>query len=271
MTWHCDINRTDELGMLANSLNVMAEKLDTAMKELETANIKLSEDITSIQKLEKQRRDFFTAVSHELKTPITVIKGQLESMILGIGEFKNHEKYLPRVLSATEDMEFLVKEILYISKMEANGLDAPTEEISLANVVQECVENNMPLADEKQMIVEIKIMEDVLLPAQPQLLKKAISNIIGNAIRHSPAGASVEIILSVKSLVVENSGIIIPEENLQNMFLPFYRADKSRNKSTGGSGLGLYIVKSIFELHRLNFEIENGSYSVRFIVKLNQN
>ena len=92
MTWDCKVNRTDELGVLANSLNTMAKRLDTAMKELESANEQLKDDMEHITELSRQRRDFFAAASHELKTPITILKGQIESMILGIGKYKDTEK-----------------------------------------------------------------------------------------------------------------------------------------------------------------------------------
>ncbi len=117
MTWDCKVNRTDELGILANSLNTMAKRLDTAMKELESANEQLREDMEQLTELSRQRRDFFAAASHELKTPITILKGQIESMILGIGKYKDTGKVLPETLKEVENMERLVKEILAISHL----------------------------------------------------------------------------------------------------------------------------------------------------------
>ena len=111
MTWGCKANRTDELGVLANSLNTMAKQLDAAMKALESANQKLREDMEHITELSRQRRDFFAAASHELKTPITILKGQIESMILGIGKYKDAGTALPETLKEVENMERLVKEI----------------------------------------------------------------------------------------------------------------------------------------------------------------
>ena len=105
MTWDCKVNRTDELGVLANSLNTMAKRLDIAMKELESANEQLKDDMEHITELSRQRRDFFAAASHELKTPITILKGQIESMILGIGKYKDPGKVLPETLKEVENME----------------------------------------------------------------------------------------------------------------------------------------------------------------------
>lgn len=190
---------------------------------------------------------------------------------MGIGDFKNYEKYLPQVLAATEEMEYLVKEILAIPKMEAMGIEGNMMEISITDIVKECIQSLEPLADEKQITGNVELGDNVQITAQPQLMKKAISNIISNAIRHSPNGENVIIQLTGKSLIVENSGVTIFADDLPNMFTPFYRADKSRNRSSGGSGLGLYIVKTILDLHHLECRMENGMNSVIFTINLNQN
>ncbi len=122
MTWKCDVETGDEIGVLASSLNTMASQLQVTMEELTNANSQLSDDVEKFKALEEQRRNFFAAVSHELKTPLTILKGQIENMILGYGDYQNHEKYLPEALKATEDIEYLVKEIISISKMESMDL-----------------------------------------------------------------------------------------------------------------------------------------------------
>ena len=123
MTWECRINRTDEIGVLANSLNSMSHNLSNTMMELETANQHLKQDMEHIDELNKQRQYFFATASHELKTPITIIKGQVESMIMGIGRYKDTHEVLPETLKEIENMEQLVKEILSISKLEMNAIN----------------------------------------------------------------------------------------------------------------------------------------------------
>lgn len=269
MTWDCKVNRTDELGILANSLNTMSQKLDTAMKALEDANQKLREDMEHITQLSKQRRDFFAAASHELKTPITILKGQIESMILGVGRYKDAQKILPDTLKEVESMERLVKEILAISKIEMNGLAENTELVSVSVLLKKVLESLLPLAQEKDIIIKQNIAEDVRVLGNPSLLEKALHNIVSNAIRHSPEGAEVSITLSSSKLLVQNTGVTIPSEDLPVLFTPFYRVEKSRNKATGGSGLGLYLVKTILELHGMKYGIENVENSVSFFVNFN--
>lgn len=271
MTWECQVDRTDELGILANSLNIMAKRLDAAIKELEGANQKLKEDMEHITELSRQRRDFFAAASHELKTPITILKGQIESMILGIGKYKDTGKVLPETLREVENMERLVKEILMISKIEMDGLAGKAELVSLSDALAKVIEMLLPLARERQITVHSEIAGDVTVSGNASLLEKALHNILSNAIRHSPERAEVFIHLTPSALTVINTGTSIPEEDLPVLFTPFYRVEKSRNKSTGGSGLGLYLVKTILELHGFRYRVGNTEEGVVFEMMFSKN
>lgn len=270
--WKCDVKNNDEIGVLASSLNTMATRLYETMQELTNANQQLNNDIERFKLLEEQRRDFFAAISHELKTPLTILKGQIENMILGYGDYQNHEKYLPEALKATEDIEHLVGEIISISKMESIEINGTLQEISLMKTVDDTVHILMPLAQEKEIHIYQNIKKDIRLRVNDSLWRKALSNILGNAVRHSPNGENVYIELQEdeKLLVVENTGIYIPEKDLPNMFHPFYRADKSRSKSTGGSGLGLYIVKKILDLHGMKYSISNTESGVAFSIYIRE-
>ncbi|MCM1062252.1 MAG: HAMP domain-containing histidine kinase [Eubacterium sp.] len=273
MTWRCDVEGDDEIGVLASSLNTMASRLNEAMEELTNANDRLTDDVEKFKALEEQRKNFFSAVSHELKTPLTILKGQIENMILGYGDYQNHEKYLPEALKAAEDIEQLVKEIISISKTESMNLEDTLQEVSLRQTIIDTVQAVLPLAQEKDIRIHQNINNDMNLSVNPSLWSKALSNIIGNAVRHSPCGENVFISLqscdNENTLVIENTGASIPEEDISHMFTPFYRADKSRNKATGGSGLGLYIVKTILDLHGMIYFINNTEQGVIFSLTLN--
>lgn len=270
MTWDCSVRRSDEIGVLADSLNTMAGKLDAVMKELESANQQLREDMDHMAKLAQQRRDFFAAASHELKTPITILKGQIESMILEIGSYKDTKKMLPETLKEVENMENLVKEILAISKIEMDGLAGKSEPVSVSHVLSKVSENLSPLALSCGITYHWEVLEDSMVSGNRSLLEKAVHNIINNAIRHSPKGAEVSVLLTEQKLIVTNTGTVIPKEELPVLFTPFYRVEKSRNKATGGSGLGLYLVKAILELHELRYEIKNTDQGVMFTIDLSE-
>lgn len=273
MTWKCDVETGDEIGVLASSLNTMASRLQATMEELTNANSQLTDDVEKFKALEEQRKNFFAAVSHELKTPLTILKGQIENMILGYGDYQNHEKYLPEALKATEDIEYLVKEIISISKMESMDLQDTLQGISLLTSINETIEILFPLAKDKNIQIHQKISTDMVLSVNPNLWNKALSNIIGNAVRHSPCGENVFIFMQScengNALIVENTGASIPTDDLPHMFTPFYRTDKSRSKATGGSGLGLYIVKTILDLHGMTYCIRNTEQGVAFFLYLN--
>lgn len=269
MMWHCDVKNTDEIGVLASSLNTMAGRLHTVMRELESANRQLETDVEHFRRLEKERRHFFAAVSHELKTPLTILKGQIENMMLGYGDYRHHEKYLPEAMQTVENIELLVLEILSITKMENMDINSTVQEVLLSDTVDCAVKTLLPLAEDKGILVRWTIAPDQPLTVNPALWSKALSNIIGNAVRYSPNGAEVSVFLrEANILVVENTGVTIPEDDLPHLFTPFYRADKSRSKATGGSGLGLYIVKTILDLHGMTYRISNTQYSVVFEIDL---
>jgi Signal transduction histidine kinase len=273
MTWKCDIKSNDEIGVLASSLNIMASRLQEAMEELKKANYQLIDDVEKIRTLEEQRKNFFAAVSHELKTPLTILKGQIENMILGYGDYQNHEKYLPKALKATEDIEYLVKEIINISKIENMDLQSTLQDISLITLMNNMTQSVLPLAQDKNIQIHQNINTDMILSINLNLWNKALSNIIGNAIRYSPYGENVFISLqsceNKNTLVIENTGVFIPEDDLLHIFTPFYRVDKSRSKTTSGSGLGLYIVKTILDLHNMTYYIKNTQKGVAFLIYLN--
>ena len=173
-----------------------------------------------------------------------------------------------KLLKEIENMEQLVKEILSISKLEMNTM-SHTELLSLSNILKRVYKHLIPLANEKHIRIQKNISEDVMMMGNELLLEKAVHNIISNAIRHSPVGAELGLELSFDSLLVRNSGVNIPDEDLDKLFTPFYCVEKSHNKLTGGSGLGLYLVKIILEQHGLSYTIENRQDSVCFKITLN--
>lgn len=268
MTWRCDIQRPDEIGVLASSLNSMAHNLETALTELKTANEKLQMDIDRERRQEKQRRDFFAAVSHELKTPITIIKGQLEGMIHNVGIYKDRDQYLRQSLKTAESMEHLVKEILTTVKLEAEGFQLKLMEVDLSGIIIDCCQQIAGLALDKNIQISTELEGEMVILGDKRLLHRAISNIINNAVFHSPVGAGVWVDLFLRNgrgiLTVENGNISFEDEDIERIFTPFYRVEQSHNRNSGGSGLGLYITKTIFDLHKIGYRIENSDRGVKF-------
>lgn len=261
----------DEIAELSNSLNVMCDNLYKNIKMLEEANEKLRDDIDKERKIQKERKEFIATISHELKSPITVISGQLEGMIYNIGKYKDRDKYLKESYEVTKEMERLVMELLELSRRDKEDFKLVKKEINISKMIKEILRDNYYFIENKGLKLNENIKDNVIIWGDNRLLKKAFFNIIRNAIIHSPQGEYINIDLSKDELVVENTGVNIDKNEIENIFNAFYRVDKSRNSNTGGTGLGLYIVKSIFDKHEdIEYGIESKEKSVLFGVKFHR-
>ena len=257
----CPTNRTDEIGVLSHSLNDLSKKLAAALSELQEANQKLQADIDMERRLEKQRVEFFAAASHELKTPITIIKGQLQGMLYQVGRYKDRETYLAQSLEITDTLGKMVQELLTISRLDTPGYTCKKSNLNLSNLIIDRVTAFEDLFMQKDLTVEQSISPEIYILGDMQLLQKALDNLLGNAAAYSGAGNQILIKLwketETTTLTIENTGAHIPDEAISKLFEPFYRVDQSRNRQTGGTGLGLYIVKTILDLHGAKIEIAN--------------
>ncbi|MEI5906691.1 HAMP domain-containing sensor histidine kinase [Bacillus spongiae] len=262
----------DELGELGRNLNTMSNNLQAVMTDLHKANEKLKEDIEHERKLEAERKDLFAAISHELKSPITVVKGQLEGMLYNIGVYKDRDTYLKRSFKSVEELEGLVREILYLSKIDRVGFNPVFQEINMSNMLTNIIQSFHYFASEKQLKVTVKMEEEYLVYTDRMLLDKSLRNIIHNAMMYSPEGA--EVILSCTQdqstiqIDVFNSDVVIEDDQLKDLFEPFKRVEKSRNKHTGGSGLGLHLVKRIFTVLHIDYHLKNENNGVLFTIKI---
>lgn len=268
---HCTSKRIDEIGILAYNLNCLSDKLATTLSELQASNEKLKIDITKERELEQRKIEFFSGISHELKTPITIIKGQLQGMLYNVGRYKDHKKYLAQSLKNTEILEDIVQELLTISRLETPEYKCVKKKFNLSKLTNDRINAHEDLFIKKEMDVIRNINPNILYLGDMQLIQKVIDNLISNALLHSPTGNCIFISLekneSVILFSIENTGVHIPENSLSKLFNTFYRIDQSRNRQTGGSGLGLYIVKSILNLHNAQINITNSNNGV--IVNIN--
>ena len=267
LEWQLEERRSDELGVLENSLNTLSRKLSATLEELQSANLQLQKDIEHQKALERAQQDFFSSASHELKTPITIIKGQLEGMLLGIGAYKDHEKYLARSLEVAATLETMVQEILTISRLETN-VDFKMEHFDCAPMIHGYLREIDDLVATKELQIHLDIQSPAFINGNKLLIEKVFSNLISNAVKYSPHGASVDIILQNTNgrflFSVENTGTHIPEDDIPKLFDAFYRMEQSRSRRTGGSGLGLYMVQRILQQHNSYCEACNTENGVKF-------
>ena len=267
----CTVRRTDEIGVLADSLNDLSRKLSSALSELQSANQKLQADIDMERQLERQRVEFFSAASHELKTPITIIKGQLQGMLYQVGRYKDRETYLAQSLEVTDNLEKMVQELLTISRLDTPGYAFNPSHIHFDKLIKDRLAANEDLFMQHELTVEKDISSEVSISGDLQLLQKVVDNLLGNAAAYSPAGERITVKVwradEKAHLTIENTGVHIPDEDIPKLFEAFYRVDQSRNRQTGGTGLGLYIVKTILDLHGAAIKIENAAQGVMVSVQ----
>lgn len=232
-------------------------------------------DITQLKILEQMRKDFVANVSHELKTPITSIKGFTETLLDGAKEDKDTlEMFLDIILKESNRIQVLVSELLELSKIEqANHFNMV--KVNLPQKVFNSVEVVYPLAEKKNIKFNLELEKNLFVLAEPSKLKQVMINLLSNAINYSPEDAEVTVkaYLKADECIVEiiDQGIGIAPEETTRIFERFYRVDKARSRDSGGTGLGLAIVKHIIEVFNGEIDVESelGKGST-FRIKLKQ-
>lgn len=256
-----EVRGNDEISELSKNINELSENLEKNINELKS-------DVEKEREQERKRREFIATISHELKSPITIISGQLEGMIYNIGPFRDRDKYLKKTYDTTKELQNLVKEILSISKIESYEFKANISNFNLSNLIFEILESQSYFIKEKEMILETKIEDNLIVKADKNLIKKAITNIINNAIKYSPKKELIKVNCFADNdirLQIINTGVMIDKDEIIKIFDPFYRVEKSRNRQTGGTGLGLYIVNTIINMHdNIDLNIESIENFVQF-------
>lgn len=236
----CLISSQDELGELANDVNQLYHRLLCMIENLELEKEKTSEN-------ERAKIDFLRSASHELKTPVTALNAILENMILGVGRYQDYDDCLPECKAITERLSEMIHEILETSKLSVSTKNAVPIKINVLELLASLCEPYQLIATTHGVQFHLKIDDAVSVELPIHEFSKALSNILGNAVAYTPNGKCVSVYLRAHMIVVENECTPISKEELPHLFEPFYRPDFSRNRETGGNGLGLYIVATIFQ------------------------
>ena len=259
----CLISSQDELGELANDVNQLYHRLLCMIENLELEKEKTSEN-------ERAKIDFLRSASHELKTPVTALNAMLENMILGVGRYQDYDDCLPECKAITERLSEMIHEILETSKLSVSTKNAALTEINVSELLASLCEPYQLIAATHGVQFRLKIDDAVSVELPIHEFSKALSNILGNAVAHTPNGKCVSVYLRAHMIVVENECTPISKEELPHLFEPFYRPDFSRSRETGGNGLGLYIVATIFRALNVpySFTPMEQPQGMRFTIQL---
>ncbi len=222
----------------------------------------LFNDITELKRLEKMRKDFVANVSHELKTPLTSIRGFSETLLDGAKEVPElRDQFLDIIQKEATRMQMLVEDLLELSRLERDDFQMELVSVDLNQLVDEVCLLLSQKASKKSIQLEAKHEGVVVLQADLNRMKQVIMNLVANAINYSLEGSRVEIAVEAKvdsyKLRVKDNGIGIAEKEVSRIFERFYRVDKARSRNSGGTGLGLAIVKHIIDLHHATIDVES--------------
>lgn len=263
----CPSFRISELDELSRSINTLSASLENALSELKTENQQLEHDIEKERSLEKTRRNFVANASHELKTPISIIQGYAEGMKYGIG-CDSAEEFCDIIIEESEKMNQLIIKLLEFLHIGSGEYPFSLSRFYLDELLMSHLGSVEQLYREKGITLHTDINTNLYAEGDPTLLKIVFNNYISNAISH--AGHEKEIHVSVKdsqdfyTVSVYNSGNPIDENDIDNIWQSFYRADKAHSRAEGRFGLGLSIVASIQELHKQDYTVKNVDGGVEF-------
>ncbi len=232
-------------------------------------------DITELRKLERIRRDFVANVSHELKTPLTSIKGFVETLLSGaLHDEENNERFLRRIDANVERLNHLVSDLLSLASIESQGERVARAEVDWRAVLEDVQKRHEEACQKKGLAFQIQGTErELVVVGDREAMVQILDNLLDNAIKYTPAPGTVRVRLSAREgrgvLDVEDSGIGIPREHLDRVFERFYRVDKARSRELGGTGLGLSIVKNLVRNLEGEVEVESEvGRGSRFTVEL---
>jgi PAS domain S-box-containing protein len=212
-------------------------------------------DITLLKDLQQMKDDFVHAVSHDLKSPISAIAALAYLLQQDRPDDTQYQDRIRRVRAIAQSMGELVSDLLDLGRIEA-GLDAATERDDLVPLIHAVATSLRPEADAKGITLETALPKDAWLPMSAARLRQALINLVGNAIKYTPAGGRIRVALTLAdagetvTIAVSDTGLGIPAADLPHVFDKFYRVKGTATANTPGTGLGLAIVKSIVELHR---------------------
>ncbi|MEI7026655.1 sensor histidine kinase [Paenibacillus sp. y28] len=250
----------DELGVLATNINHMAEQLQFQLEEERRA--------------EKMKNELITGVSHDLRTPLTLIMGYLRLL-----KDKNYESpgqadsYINIAYGKAEKLKVLIDDLFEYTKLSSGGVSMLRERVCLNELLEQLTEELITYAEENQLSVKRSMtMEKLMVEVEPDQMTRVFENLLSNAIKYSYKPGLVKLLLyrdgAEAKVCITNRGSAMTNEQLDRLFDRFYRIDPARSSETGGSGLGLAIAKSIIESHDGSIWAESDGEEIRFWVSL---
>lgn len=254
------IERQDEIGEIAGRINEMTEQINQL--------------ITSERDALQSNKDLIACVAHDLRTPITSVKGYLDlALDTKHYDLEQRQKYVRIAQTKANRLEYLIHDLFNYTKLTSGEITLHRSKIDLVQLVEQMVEEFYPLFQEEELECTTKYNISYLeMNMDGELIARAVQNLLSNAIKYGKDGKHVYVELECLEQEVQirvtNYGLVIPEESIKHLFDKFYRVERSRNVKTGGTGLGLDIAQEIVHLHGGRIQVTSGASGTCFTIAL---
>lgn len=259
----------EELDELGSNFNKMSEKLEETITELKSANLELKKDIQEKMQIDEMRKEFLSNVTHELKTPIALIQGYAEGLKECVQDDpQSRDFYCDVIIDESGKMNHMVQQLLNLNQLEAGNEPVHMERFCLAGLVRGVLQSCQILIDQKQAKILMHIPEQIYVWGDEFQVEEVVANYLTNALNHLEGENIIEITCEecddfVRTTIF-NTGKPIPAEDVDKIWIKFYKVDKARTREYGGSGIGLSIVKAIMDSMRQKCGVTNYDNGVAF-------
>ena len=271
--YESDQSNSYEVEELGNHINRLSENLERTISELKTANVELQEDIEKKIQIDEMRKEFLSNVSHDLKTPLALIQGSAEGLQECINDdAESREFYCEVIMDESDKMNRMVKKLLTLNQLEFGNDQVIMERFDMTELIRGVANSTKILIEQKGIRLELENSEEAWVWGDEFKVEEVITNYMSNAINHADGEKLIRVFYTRSEdklrVSVFNTGQPIPEEDIEKIWVKFYKVDKARTREYGGSGIGLSIVKAIMDSFHQRCGVINHEDGVEFWMEL---
>lgn len=257
----CTTNRRDEIGILSQNVNELYQKL------LETIS-DLKKKIDEVSKAEQEKLDFLLLASHELKTPVTAVRGMVDGMLYNVGVYKDRDTYLRECQNVLKQLTDLICSILETSKFDTAMAAQNKTETNIGDLLKKLAMNYSIVAQSRNLNMVLSTENDFQAMISIELVEKALSNILSNAVKYTDEGKSIRIYMRDRMVIIENECCPLSQEELLHIGEPFYHPDGKSQRNSDSTGLGLYFTDRILRVCEMDYTFLPYENGMRFVLNL---
>lgn len=255
----CAVNRNDEIGVLSQNINEMYQKLLSTISDLE-------QEIQTVSEAEQEKLDFLLLASHELKTPVTAVRGMVDGMLYHVGVYKDRDTYLKECQKVLENLTELLCRILETSKLDADTAAKSKAEIDVGVFLEEMASPYFMIARNRNIAMTLSKENDFSAVISVELIRKVLSNVLSNAVKYTDPGKMIRLYLEKRTVVVENECEPLSAEELAHIGEPFYRPAERKKENDDSTGLGLYFTDRILSACQMTYSFAPYENGMRFVL-----